>query len=65
MAELGHNAASEYAGQRSKMWSLLNSLALVKTEEVALFKQVFGTSNSSITYNQNLMNPDKSIPMKT
>ena len=45
LAELGHKAASEYVGQCSKLWSLLNSRALVKTEEVAQFKQVFGTSS--------------------
>ena len=43
LAELGLMAASEYVGQCSKLWSLLNSGSLVETEDVAQFKQVFGS----------------------
>ena len=43
LAELGLTAASEYVGQCSKLWSLLNSGSPVETEDVAQFKQVVGS----------------------
>ena len=43
LAELGLKAASEYSG--AKLWLLLNSRALVKTDEVEKFKQLFSTSS--------------------